>query len=431
MATLSTEKHIRKDGTVSLTYRVLVGGGRQPRRTIRLGVIPAAVATEAKRRIESLETAKATGTSIDRPTAAWVASVSDMIHERLARVGLVEPREPNTEKFSPRATRLGEHIDRYIASRSNLKPNTLRNYNTTKRLLLEHFGGDRAVDTVTAGDARDYKEWLRGRYAQATVSREVKRARQFFEYACDHRLIIENPFKRIKAGGQTNRKRKEFVDHDRIERVLEACPTNIERLLVVLARYAGLRIPSELERLTWDKVDWDRGRMTIEVPKKEHLDGHETRVIPIFAEVEPYLRQAFDEAPVGSLYVLPQKYHEEGNAYAAVVRAIEKASVQRWQKLFVNMRASRETELNLEYPAHVVCEWIGNSQAVADAHYNMVTDADFEKATSYPAQNPAQTGAINRPQKRSRRKKTAVTPAKQECTTVYAPPRGVEPRFSD
>ena len=431
MATLSTEKHIRKNGTVSLTYRVLIGGGRQPRRTIRLGDISAAIANEAKRRIEALETAKVTGTSVDRPTAAWVSSVSDLIHERLARVGLVEPRKSSKSEAARQATRLGEHIDRYISSRSNLKPNTLRNYDTTKRLLLEHFGKGRHIDEITAGDARDYKEWLRGRYAPATVSREVKRARQFFEYACDHRVIGENPFKRIKAGAQTNRKRKEFVDHDRIGRVLEACPTNAERLLVVLARYAGLRIPSELERLTWDKIDWDRGRMTIEVPKKEHLDGHETRVIPIFAEVEPYLRQAFDEAPVGSLYVVPQKYHEEGNAYAAVVRAIEKASVKRWQKLFVNMRASRETELNLHYPAHVVCEWIGNSQAVADAHYNMVTDADFEKATVYPAQNPAQSEAVRRPQKPARRKKTAITPANARYTADQAPPRGVEPRFSD
>ena len=84
MATLSTEKHVRKNGTVSLTYRVLIGGGRQPRRTIRLGAISAAIANEAKLRIEALETAKVTGTSVDRPTAAWVSSVSDLIHERLA-----------------------------------------------------------------------------------------------------------------------------------------------------------------------------------------------------------------------------------------------------------------------------------------------------------------------------------------------------------
>lgn len=32
------------------------------------------------------------------------------------------------------------------------------------------------------------------------------------------------------------------------------------------------------------------------------------------------------------------------------------------------------------YPAHVVCGWIGNSEAVARKHYLQVTDAHFEKA---------------------------------------------------
>jgi hypothetical protein len=31
-------------------------------------------------------------------------------------------------------------------------------------------------------------------------------------------------------------------------------------------------------------------------------------------------------------------------------------------------------------PLHVVCEWIGNSMAVAQAHYLKVTDSDFNRA---------------------------------------------------
>jgi len=40
---------------------------------------------------------------------------------------------------------------------------------------------------------------------------------------------------------------------------------------------------------------------------------------------------------------------------------------------------------------HVVCAWIGSSEAVAKDHYLQVTDAHFERATS-AAQNPAQSG---------------------------------------
>jgi integrase len=402
VATLSTETYVRKDGTKSMTYRVLVGGGKRQRQTIRLGDVSERIAKEAKARIEALETAKLTGTPLDRTTAAWLDAIHDTIHEKLVRVGLVEPREPEPEGESDLA--LVVLVERYISSRSKLKPNTIRNYETTKRLLVEHFGQERLVRSVHAGHAKDYREWLVGKYAAATVAREIKRARQFFEYAKDCRVLEENPFARVKAGSQKNTRRKAFVGRDVIERVLEACPNNDWRLVVVLARYVGLRIPSELERLTWSDVDWSGQKLTIRVPKKEHIDGHETRVVPIFPEVEPYLRLAFDDAPAGSVYVLPRRFHSEGYVYAGVLRAVERASLPAWPKLLVNMRASRETELLLEHPEHVVHAWIGHTKEVADAHYAMVTDEDYRRAATskppasaspiYPAQNPAQQEAV-------------------------------------
>jgi len=48
-----------------------------------------------------------------------------------------------------------------------------------------------------------------------------------------------------------------------------------------------------------------------------------------------------------------------------------------WPKLFHNLLATRQTDLAKHYPAHVVCAWIGNSQAVAQRHYLQVTDDHF------------------------------------------------------
>jgi integrase len=444
VATLSTETYVRKDGTTSTTYRVLIGGGKRQRQTIRLGDVSERIANEAKARIEALETAKLTGTPLDRTTAAWLDAIHDSIHEKLVRVGLVEPRRSSTPEVADVA--LGLIVERYIKSRSKLKPNTLRNYETTKRLLLEHFGKDRLVRSIHAGHAKDYREWLVGKYAPATVSREIKRSRQFFEYAKDCRLIDDNPFAKIKAGSQKNTKRKAFVGKDVIEKVLAACPDNDWRLVVVLTRYAGLRIPSEIQEFTWSDIDWHGRRFTLRVKKKEHIDGHETRVVPIFPEIEPYLRQAFDEAPEGCVYVIPRRFHSEGYVYAGVLRAIERAGVTRWPKLLVNLRASRETELMLEYPEHVVHAWIGNTKEVAADHYLMVTDADFDRASTappplserpnsvpgvYPAQNPAQPAAVSGRQEPAGQEKEPVFPAFAGDTSSSIPPRGVEPRFSD
>ena len=44
------------------------------------------------------------------------------------------------------------------------------------------------------------------------------------------------------------------------------------------------------------------------------------------------------------------------------------------------MRATRQTELEREFPLHVVCSWLGNTEAVAKKSYLLVTDQDFENA---------------------------------------------------
>jgi hypothetical protein len=59
---------------------------------------------------------------------------------------------------------------------------------------------------------------------------------------------------------------------------------------------------------------------------------------------------------------------------------IERAGLKPWPRLFNAMRASRATELIAEYPAAVCTSWLGHTQAVAESHYHMVRDSDFEHA---------------------------------------------------
>ena len=63
--------------------------------------------------------------------------------------------------------------------------------------------------------------------------------------------------------------------------------------------------------------------------------------------------------------------------------------MQPWPKLFQNLRSTRETELADEFPMHVVCQWIGNSQPIAAKHYLQVTADHFSKALQKALQQPA------------------------------------------
>ena len=68
-----------------------------------------------------------------------------------------------------------------------------------------------------------------------------------------------------------------------------------------------------------------------------------------------------------------------------------------WEKPWQNMRSTRETELTETHPAHVVCAWIGNSEAVAAKHYLQVTSEHFQKAAGMDeaARNAARAKATD------------------------------------
>lgn len=77
-----------------------------------------------------------------------------------------------------------------------------------------------------------------------------------------------------------------------------------------------------------------------------------------------------------------------------MLKIINRAGLKPWERLFHNLRATRQTELAKTYPAHVVCGWMGNSEAVAGEHYLHTTDADFPKATHFPTHSGAEMTEI-------------------------------------
>ena len=416
--------------------RITFIDGNQKRHTLRLGKMPKTHARTILTHIGHLNVAQSSRQPVNEETARWVASIDDVLHVKLAHHGLVRPRKTASKDS------LGPFLDEYIASRGSLKPNTLRNYRATRRLLVEHFGSDKLLADVTPGDADDWKEFLVAKMAGATVSREVKRARQFFRVAVRRRVIAENPFADVKGGKQENPDRFYFVTREEIAKVLDACPCSQWRLIVALTRYGGLRCPSEVLALRWGDIDWERGRMRVRSPKTEHHVDGKSRIVPIFPELLPHLNAAWDDAAKGDKYLITRYRDDNMNLRTQLLRIIWKAGLKEWPKLFQNLRSTRETELAETFPIHVVTKWIGNSESVARKHYLQVTEDHYTKAlTPIPeaahkaAHNTAQTTTVEpstgMPERKKAREMSIPDIPGPLCTTVQVPPRGVEPLSSD
>lgn len=159
----------------------------------------------------------------------------------------------------------------------------------------------------------------------------------------------------------------------RLRECWRPAPDTQWRLIFALSRYGGLRCPSEHLALRWEDVDWDRARMLIRSSKTEHHEGGESRQIPLFPELLPYLRDAFEEAEAGAVYVITKYRDSNCNLRTQLLRIIKRAGLKPWPKLFQNLRATRQTELCERWPEHLVCAWIDNSRPVARKHYLQVS----------------------------------------------------------
>ena len=107
------------------------------------------------------------------------------------------------------------------------------------------------------------------------------------------KVIDASPFVGIANGSQRNPDRQRFIDAATIAKCIDASPDAEWRLLIALARYGGLRVPSEPMALRWADVDWAASTMTVRSPKTERHSGGASRVVPIFPEraTPPKLRK--------------------------------------------------------------------------------------------------------------------------------------------
>lgn len=390
MASIVKEKNGRK------RIDFVDADGKRPK--IRLGQVSMESARQWKTKVERLLEAKIGQFPLDRETMQWVSNLDERMAQRLAKLGLIRAPEKREE------LRLKDFLDGYVEKRSDVKLSTKTNWSHTTRSLVEFFGPDRKLDSITLGDAKDFERWLGTGQAREksyvdvkkseglapnTARKRVSNAKQFFDDAFQRELIGKNPFAPLKGSVRSNRKRDYFVTRDEAEKVLEACPDAEWRLIFSLARFGGLRCPTETLALTWDDINWAENKFTVHSPKTERHEGADCRIVPLFPEIRQCLDELMETAPDRSKYVITLYRDANVNLRTHLQRIIKRASLKPWPKLFQNLRASRATELVNEHPAHVAAAWLGHSEVIAAKHYWQVTEEDFQRA-SKPAQNAAQ-----------------------------------------
>jgi len=355
----------------------LSAGENKARPTIALGKVTRKQADVAKTNVENLIACRKTD-GVMRPTVTdWLNSLPDGLRKRLETLGMIELGN------SGQSFTVAEWIGRYIDGRPDVKEATKRKWRDVETKLAAFFRGQ-YINEITVGQAKDFRVYLQSQVglAENTLRRHIGIARQFFNAAVDAELIKKNPFRDQPLSIRANESRFFYITLEMARKVLDVCPDAQWRLVFGLARFGGLRCPSEVLRLKWQDVDFANDRFTVHASKTEHHADGGIRTVPMFPELKPLFQGAFDEAPTGAVYCIDRYKGKWSNLGVHMARIVKRAKLEPWPKLFQNCRSTRETELFKMTGGNVkaVCSWIGNSPAVAMQHYAQVTEADLQEA---------------------------------------------------
>ena len=433
--------------------RILFVDGDGNRKCIRLGKIDKRTAEAVLRHVENLLGSRLAGTSPPKDTATWLGGISDELRSKLAKVGLVEPVVGATE--------LAGAVKAYLDKQVHIKPASLCATEHALRSLVKYFGPTRRIGSITAGEADDFSRWLvtAGRLRTrcgapaglrpATVLKRLERVRTFFSDAQRRGLISNNPFEHVKRPRDNDADRQAYVPVEVVERLIEATPHLEWKLLLSMARYLGVRVPSEPFSMTWDCVNWADRTIRIPSPKTE-VHGKAYRVVGIPPPVMPHLERLFEAAPPGTTYIFEDLRQRESTKAAQrgwwsavnlrqhLLRLIARIGEQPWPRLWHSLRASCQTDLAHRFPLHVVAAFLGNTPKIAVKHYLRVTEADYARLSNEhwsAAQNAAQQvtepSGILRKLPSQPIPQTVMVPlfTTQFCVThpPKVPPEGLEP----
>jgi len=391
-----------RDADGSFRIEVVVPSGSRKR--VRLGKMPVKMAQSWRHRIEALASDLTGGEAHSRDLASWLVELPEKLHERLVKAGLARAR-------AERAAVTLEGLCDTFKARQSVKPGTMATYAQSIDSLITFLGAGRDVTSITVEDADAWRVAIAkakqgegrrkkarlapdNRLAPATVAKRVMIVKRIFSKAVQWRWIESNPFSHLRAGSQANADRNHYVSVEVTESILEACPGPQWRALVGLARFAGLRCPSEIGLLAWDDVDLHGGRLRVRSPKTEAHEGGAVRFVPVAPNLASILNDAFGAAADGSKLVCPMASDPSKNLRTGFQRIIARANCETWPRLFQNLRASGETDWAQTYPAHVCAKWLGHSPRIAQGHYLMALDHHFRDVIEGPTKRGAESGAV-------------------------------------
>lgn len=352
------------------------------RKMVYLGVVSKKQAETIRDNVDRLLIAQRINIP-DQQMDLWLMGIDKDLKDKLRKAGLKIPE-------AVKAWTVKAWVD-HVADNYPGAPRTRTNVKGAAKHWISMLG-PKSLDKVTMADCRKSIETLRAANQPSHAVRLCESGRMFFERAVEAKLITENPFAKLKFGDKMHDKtRQNYITLTAFNQVMKAATCNHSRALFALARYCGLRVPSEPLALRITDLDWDLSRISVPNDTKTG-----SRTLPML-QAEPYLRALVEEHPDGTTMLFTRARSSAATTYREwLLAAIRSAKLEPWPKLWVNLRASCRTDLADLYPAAVCDHWLGHSTRVARNHYELVKPEHWDQAKRTGAFSSALGSALGR-----------------------------------
>ncbi len=317
---------------------------------------------EIQRLLDLAVASKIVGESLSVAAVNGLKRLPERIRESFRRQGLFDFGGSVVGTFGD----LGRLIENWDVSR-DMK----RHYRDAYRHLLEVYETTDALLLMDKDAAVDFADYLlrkrNCRLAEKTVYNDFNALRRLFDHAQEKGLTLYNPFQGVKAGRDAGEP-SVYVSRETVDRVIDICRKPEMRLALTFARYAGVRMPSEIKDLRREDVESDRFHV------RKGKTG--ARTIPLFPRVAAALSKYGND---NSEWVFPEVHAKAENfVYDQVKRTMLRHGMEPWPKLMNSLRASCITEFAHKNFHEVTLNAVfGNSERIRKKHYVKIRDEEI------------------------------------------------------
>jgi len=137
------------------------------RKTVTLGRMSQKSAELIRSRVETINSCNEAGLPYPLDVAQWLGTIGDDLHKKLSEMGLVPARHTRT---------LATFLEAYKAERVDVKPNTIKAWNTAIKSMVG-FLGDVPLQMITSEQAELYRAHLVIRFRSPTSITDMSQSR--------------------------------------------------------------------------------------------------------------------------------------------------------------------------------------------------------------------------------------------------------------